>query len=144
MLNVWVSIQTISAPLYEKRNFEVIFDWTGFPPSAQIPMHWLKFVYEILPSNIRARFRTSRTLIPNAMALRYMRRLYNLTNGLWQHGQSWFSLNASIGASMASSHTLHTSLVELLRCYSGDISLPSLSYVGEYPSHDSSSSLIVF
>lgn len=73
--------QTLTSPAYEGRTFDVIFDWTGFPQGAQIPTHLLKFTCEVVPVDIRHRFHAARMLTPNALALRYMRRLYNLTNG---------------------------------------------------------------
>lgn len=74
-------LQTVTSPPYDDKPFDIIFDWTAFSQSSQIPTHWLKFAYEILPIDIRRRFRVFRNLTPNALALRYMRRLYNLTNG---------------------------------------------------------------
>lgn len=67
--------------MYERRDFDIVFDWTAFAPTSQIPIHWLKFAYEIVPADIRRRFKMARMLTPNALALRYMRRLYNLTGG---------------------------------------------------------------
>lgn len=80
-LNADVILQKLMSPLYVNRTFDIIFDWTAFTPNSQVPVHWLKFVYEITPADIRRRFKTSRMLTPNALALRYMRRLYNLTGG---------------------------------------------------------------
>ncbi|KAI0686496.1 hypothetical protein BC835DRAFT_1523052 [Cytidiella melzeri] len=109
-LLLYYCFKTLTSPPYDGKPFDIVFDWTAFSQSSQIPTHWLKFAYEILPVDIRRRFRTSRNLTPNALALRYMRRLYNLTNG----------------ASLSSQYAMHTSTAELLRNYPDGTSMPSL------------------
>ncbi|KAI0089247.1 hypothetical protein BDY19DRAFT_1089227 [Irpex rosettiformis] len=111
-LLLYYCFKTVTSPPYEDKPFDIIIDWTAFSQSSQIPTHWLKFAYEILPIDIRRRFRVFRNLTPNALALRYMRRLYNLTNG----------------ASLAPQYALHTSTSELLRNYPEETRMESLQY----------------
>ena len=67
----------------ESRNFDIIFDCTGFNSTSQVPAQWLKFAMETIPIDIWRRFKTLRFLTPNSFALRYFRRLYNnLTSGV--------------------------------------------------------------
>ncbi|KAI0340881.1 hypothetical protein BDW22DRAFT_1485833 [Trametopsis cervina] len=111
-LLLYYCFKIVTSRPYEGLPFDIIFDWTAFSQSSQIPTHWLKFAYEILPVDIRRRYRVSRNLNPNALALRYMRRLYNLTNG----------------ASLSLQYTMHTSIAELLRNYPASTTMPSLQY----------------
>lgn len=72
----------MTSPDYVNADFDIIFDLTAFSASSQLPVHWLKFAFELVPSDIRKRYKTSRMLTPNALALKYMRRIYNITNGM--------------------------------------------------------------
>lgn len=65
----------------DARSFEIIFDWTSFSSSSQVPMQWLKYCIEIIPSDFRAKFETAYILSPNAAAVKYLRRLWNITAG---------------------------------------------------------------
>ena len=67
--------------MYADRDFDIVFDWTAFAAGSQVPVNWLKTAYGLIPVDLRDRFKTARMLTPNALALRYMRRLYNLTGG---------------------------------------------------------------
>ncbi|KAJ3551785.1 hypothetical protein NM688_g4509 [Phlebia brevispora] len=111
-LLLYYILKTLSSPAFEDRKFDIVFDWTGFGPGAQVPVHWLKFTCEVVPLDIRERFRAARMLTPNALALKYMRKLYNLTNGV----------------SLSSVHTMHTTTADLLRNYPEGTSIPSLQY----------------
>ena len=74
--------QCATSAMNESRNFDVIFDCTGFNSTSQVPAQWLKFATETIPIDIWRRFKTLRLLTPNSFALRYFRRLYNnLTSG---------------------------------------------------------------
>jgi neurofibromin 1 len=80
-------IQTLTAStltassVAEPLSFEIIFDWTSFSSSSQVPMQWLKYCIEIIPRDFRARFETAYILNPNAAAVKYLRRLWNITAG---------------------------------------------------------------
>lgn len=125
--------QTLTSKPYDDKLFDIIFDWTAFSQSSQIPTHWLKFAYEIIPVDIRRRFRVSRMLTPNALALRYMRRLYNLTNGRFISSTSLLlRLNSPfLGATLSTQYVMHTSTTELIRNYPEGTALPSLQYASK-------------
>ena len=69
--------QCVMSPANEGRDFDIIFDFTGFASTSQVPAQWLKFAIEAIPTDIWRRFTTMRLLSPNGFALRYLRRLYN-------------------------------------------------------------------
>ena len=46
-------------------------------------MQWLKYCIEIIPSDFRAKFETAYILSPNAAAVKYLRRLWNITAGAY-------------------------------------------------------------
>jgi hypothetical protein len=73
--------QTLTSPVADARPFEIIFDWTSFSSSSQVPMQWLKYCIEIIPHDFRARFETAYILNPNSAAIKYLRRLWNITAG---------------------------------------------------------------
>ncbi|KAI0306901.1 hypothetical protein B0F90DRAFT_1915023 [Multifurca ochricompacta] len=74
--------KTLTSPsVADARSFEIIFDWTAFSSSSQVPMQWLKYCIEIIPSDFRAKFETAYILNPNAAAVKYLRRLWNITAG---------------------------------------------------------------
>ena len=62
-------------------SFEIVFDWTSFSSSSQVPMQWLKYCIEIIPHDFRAKFETAYILNPNSAAVKYLRRLWNITAG---------------------------------------------------------------
>ncbi|THH13571.1 hypothetical protein EW146_g6666 [Bondarzewia mesenterica] len=74
--------KTLTLPAYEGRTFDVIYDWTSFSPSSQVPIQWLKHCIDMIPSDIRHRFMTAYILNPNDAAHKYLRRLYNITAGM--------------------------------------------------------------
>ncbi|KAH9981838.1 hypothetical protein BJV74DRAFT_778311 [Russula compacta] len=65
----------------DTRSFEIVFDWTSFSSSSQVPMQWLKYCIEIIPHDFRAKFETAYILNPNSAAVKYLRRLWNITAG---------------------------------------------------------------
>jgi neurofibromin 1 len=74
--------QTLTSPsVADAQSFEVIFDWTSFSSSSQVPMQWLKYCIEIIPHDFRAKFETAYILNPNSAAVKYLRRLWNITAG---------------------------------------------------------------
>lgn len=59
----------------------MILDYTSFSFASQLPVQWIKFAYEVTPADIRKRFRTTYILTPNTLAVKSLRRTYNLTSG---------------------------------------------------------------
>ncbi|KAI0040644.1 hypothetical protein FA95DRAFT_1647858 [Auriscalpium vulgare] len=74
--------KTLTSAAYLDRAFDIIFDWTSFSVTSQVPIQWLKYCIEMIPSDIRSRFETAYILNPNAAAHKYLRRLYNITSGM--------------------------------------------------------------
>jgi hypothetical protein len=66
---------------YVDRQFSLIFDWTSFGSTSQIPMQWLKYCIEMVPIDIKLRFDTSYLLNLNSAGHQYLRRVYNVTAG---------------------------------------------------------------
>ncbi|KAI0677196.1 hypothetical protein C8Q78DRAFT_1180405 [Trametes maxima] len=112
-LLLYYVFKCVISPTNEGRNFDIIFDYTGFTSASQVPAHWLKFAAETIPLDIWKHFKTMRLLAPNTFALRYLRRLYN---------------NLSSGATDSANITTHTSIGDLLNHYPGGLSAPSLGY----------------
>ncbi|KAF6748926.1 hypothetical protein DFP72DRAFT_914993 [Ephemerocybe angulata] len=49
--------------------------------ASELPFQWLKFCAEVVPSDIRSRFRTAHILNPNSLMHKYLRRLFNISAG---------------------------------------------------------------
>ncbi|TFY83118.1 hypothetical protein EWM64_g893 [Hericium alpestre] len=81
-LLIYHILKTLMLPAYEHRTFDIIFDWTSFSSSSQVPFQWLKYCIEMIPSDIRMRFLTAYLLNPNPATHKYLRRLFNITGGL--------------------------------------------------------------
>ncbi|EFI27794.1 hypothetical protein CC1G_14717 [Coprinopsis cinerea okayama7 len=73
--------KTATSEPYLDRPFDVIIDCTAFSSISELPLQWLKFCAEVVPADIRARFRTAHVLNPNHLAHKYLRRLYNVSAG---------------------------------------------------------------
>ena len=73
--------QTLTLPAYEDRTFDIIFDWTSYSTASQVPVQWLKYCIEMIPSDIRQRFMMAYILNPNNATHKYLRRLHNITAG---------------------------------------------------------------
>ncbi|RDB19915.1 Neurofibromin [Hypsizygus marmoreus] len=73
--------KTLEQPAYQDRMFDLILDCTAFTSISEVPLQWLKYCAELIPSDIRSRFHTTHILNPNALTQKYMRRLYNVTAG---------------------------------------------------------------
>ncbi|KAI0371618.1 hypothetical protein BV20DRAFT_1017123 [Pilatotrama ljubarskyi] len=112
-LLLYYMFKCVTSPTNEARDFDIIFDFTGFTSTSQVPAQWLKFAAETIPLDIWQRLKTMRLLAPNTFALRYLRRLYN---------------NLTSGATDSANITIHTSLGDLLNHYPDGLSAPSLSY----------------
>ncbi|KAH9927288.1 uncharacterized protein B0H18DRAFT_1161603 [Fomitopsis serialis] len=74
--------KTVASSSHGDRDFDIIFDFTCFTLASQLPLQWLKFAYEVIPSDIRRRFDTAHILTPNQLATKYLKRLYNLSSGI--------------------------------------------------------------
>jgi len=74
-------LRTLNLPVYEDRSFDVILDCTMFTSISEVPLQWLRYCAELIPSDIRSRFATTHILNPNALTQKYLRRLYNVTAG---------------------------------------------------------------
>ena len=117
----------------ENRNFDIIFDCTGFSSTSQVPAQWLKFATETIPIDIWRRFKTLRLLTPNTFALRYLRRLYNnLTSGSSSGRYVSPLLTIGLGATESLLIAIHTSVSELLSQYPDGLTAASLGYAGVY------------
>lgn len=64
-----------------KRQFDVVIDCTGFSSKSELPFQYLKFCAEVLPADIRSRFRVAHILNPNQLMHKYLRRLFNVSAG---------------------------------------------------------------
>ncbi|KAJ6515229.1 hypothetical protein C8R45DRAFT_1049017 [Mycena sanguinolenta] len=73
--------QTLALPSYQNRSFDVVLDCTAFTGISELPLQWLKFCAELIPSDIRTRFGTTYILNSNTLTQKYMRRLYNFAAG---------------------------------------------------------------
>ncbi|KAF8645481.1 hypothetical protein AX16_007766 [Volvariella volvacea WC 439] len=71
----------MSMPTYRDRYFEVILDCTSFTSISEVPLQWLKYCAELIPSDIRSQILATHILNPNALTQRYLRRLYNVSAG---------------------------------------------------------------
>lgn len=65
------------------RLYDIIIDLTGFSAGSQPPVQWLKFITEIMPSDLRARKRSIYFLNMNDLAHRFHRKIRNLSAGMW-------------------------------------------------------------
>jgi hypothetical protein len=74
-------LQTLTLPAYESRQYEIILDCTSFTSISEIPVQWLKFCTELIPSDIRKRLLATHILNPNSLTQRYLRRFHNLSAG---------------------------------------------------------------
>ncbi|KAH6914612.1 hypothetical protein BKA70DRAFT_1180120 [Coprinopsis sp. MPI-PUGE-AT-0042] len=71
----------LTSEAYAHLQFDIIIDCTSFSPVSEVPLHWLRYCAEVMPSDIRNRFRTAHFLNPNYLAQKYLRRLYNVSAG---------------------------------------------------------------
>ncbi|CAK5277391.1 unnamed protein product [Mycena citricolor] len=97
--------KTLELPIYDDRMFDIVLDCTAFTGISELPLQYLKFCIELIPSDIRARFRTAHILNCNTLTQKYMRRLYNF----------------AAGVPLCSSIRTYSSVAELVGQVSGDI-----------------------
>ena len=72
-------------PSRADRPYDVVIDLTGFAAGSQPPVQWLKFITEITPSDLRSRKRSIYFLNMNDLAHRFVRKIRNLSAGVWRH-----------------------------------------------------------
>jgi hypothetical protein len=77
-------------------------------------MQWLKYCIEIIPSDFRAKFETAYILSPNAAAVKYLRRLWNITAGAHLVHSNWSTLTPSLGSHLSRQVKACSSVQELL------------------------------
>ena len=70
-------------PRRADRPYDIIIDLTGFAAGSQPPVQWLKFITEIMPSDLRARKRSIYFLNMNDLAHQFLRKIRNLSAGMW-------------------------------------------------------------
>ncbi|TDL29911.1 hypothetical protein BD410DRAFT_780416, partial [Rickenella mellea] len=75
--------KTVTSPDQESRPFSIVIDSTGFTTASEIPIQWFKFAVELLPSDIKDRFKAFHILNANILMQRYLRKLYNVCAGLY-------------------------------------------------------------
>jgi hypothetical protein len=71
----------LALDLYVDRQYSIILDCTGFVANSEIPLRWLKYCAELIPSDIRSQWLTTHILNPNALTQKFLRRLYNVAAG---------------------------------------------------------------
>ncbi|TRM67484.1 hypothetical protein BD626DRAFT_544948 [Schizophyllum amplum] len=64
---------------HDPRDVELIFDCTAFSPTSEIPLQWLSFCLDLVPSDVISRIKGNYILNPNQVFVKYMRKLYNMT-----------------------------------------------------------------
>ncbi len=77
-------------------------------------MQWLKYCIEIIPSDFRAKFETAYILSPNAAAVKYLRRLWNITAGAYLVRGHKATLTLSPGSHLSRQVKACSSVQELL------------------------------
>lgn len=78
-----LGLQMLSSDVYQSQPFDIILDCTSFTSSSEVPLQWLKFCAELVPYDIRMRFETVRILNPNDLMQKCLRRLYNISAGVF-------------------------------------------------------------
>jgi neurofibromin 1 len=85
-------LQILTSETYRSCLFDIILDCTSFNANSEIPLQWLKYCAELIPSDIRNRFMAARILNPNTLMQKFMRRLYNISAGTWDRLPHWTPL----------------------------------------------------
>ncbi|KAF9266130.1 hypothetical protein L218DRAFT_1016740 [Marasmius fiardii PR-910] len=71
----------LQSPKYKEPFFEIILDCTDLTALSELPLRWLKYCAELVPSDIRTRFAKAHILNANNTTQKYLRRLYNIFAG---------------------------------------------------------------
>ncbi|EIW76207.1 hypothetical protein CONPUDRAFT_64047 [Coniophora puteana RWD-64-598 SS2] len=75
-------LDILTSPAMEDRYYEIVLDCTSFSATAEVPSQWLKFCTEIIPVDVRQQLSCMYFLNANALTLKYLRRIYNVSSGL--------------------------------------------------------------
>lgn len=94
-------------------------------------MQWLKYCIEIIPSDFRAKFETAYILSPNAAAVKYIRRLWNITAGAYFVCGHQAALTLSPGSHLSRQVKACSSVQELLTFVPASATAP-LVYASKY------------
>lgn len=78
MLHIFQTLETSS----DATGFDVIIDCTGFSAKSELPLRWVKYCIELIPSDIRTRFIGCYKLNVNRLAQRYLKRVQNFVAGI--------------------------------------------------------------
>jgi neurofibromin 1 len=108
-----------------------MLDCTSFTSSSEIPLQWLKYCIELLPSDIRQQFMAAHILNPNILANKYLRRLHNVSAGLFM--PSWpsaYSNATHAGNAFGGDVRTYLSITEL-REHIPETALAPLVYPGK-------------
>ncbi|KAF9067659.1 hypothetical protein BDP27DRAFT_1225535 [Rhodocollybia butyracea] len=68
----------LGSPRYDECDIELIWDCTNFTSMSELPLRWMKFFTELLPSDLRMRITKSHILNPNGLTQKFLRRVYNV------------------------------------------------------------------
>ncbi|KIY51663.1 hypothetical protein FISHEDRAFT_36865 [Fistulina hepatica ATCC 64428] len=74
--------RTLALPQYINREFEIVVDGTYFDTGDAPPLPWLKYCVELLPLDIRLRWKATHVVNPNIRTLQYMRKICNVAPGI--------------------------------------------------------------
>ncbi|KAF5371189.1 hypothetical protein D9758_004214 [Tetrapyrgos nigripes] len=66
---------------YKDAYCEIIVDCTDFTSVSEMPIPWVKYAVELIPSDFRSKILRTHFLNPNTLAQKYLRRLYNISSG---------------------------------------------------------------
>ncbi|OBZ70421.1 Neurofibromin [Grifola frondosa] len=112
-LLLYYIFKLLTSPAHESRPYDIVFDFTGFTSTSQVPAQWWKFAQETIPSDVRDRLRHMRILTPNALAMRYIRKLY---------------YNLIPEPATSTRIAVHTTVEELLSHYPSGTTMSALAY----------------
>lgn len=62
-------------------DIELVIDSTNYASSSEFPIEWCKFFIDLMPSDMRARFKVAYVLNCNMTMQRFLRKLYNVCSG---------------------------------------------------------------
>ncbi|KZT29450.1 hypothetical protein NEOLEDRAFT_1128208 [Neolentinus lepideus HHB14362 ss-1] len=75
-------LKTLMLPEYQSQLFEIIIDCTAFTAASEVPIQWVKYCIELLPSDVRQHMTMVHILNPSQQAQKYFRRLWNIGAGM--------------------------------------------------------------
>jgi hypothetical protein len=61
---------------------KLVLDYTGSAATAELPVDWLKYCMEFLPTDIRLKVQAVYALNTNALTQRFLRKLFLVTSGI--------------------------------------------------------------